>query len=269
MIVLIPSFEPDERLLSLVSDLVLGARRFSGRVPLHSRIGNATIGAVFRLATGTSLVDTQTGLRGYPHRLLGWLLAVPGDRFEYELNVLLLASKERLGNPRGRDRHHLPSWQLVLPLSAAARLPAQLLAVAQLRSIFAGGIRRRRRGTVGAVSADRQPRGRCGHRTATERDRQLPAQPSSGLLCPRSTVMAGCPALRTAGCRDPWREPGADGGADPAAGVPDHGQGNHGDVVVPCQLWHSAAPGLHPVTDPQSVAQKSAVTLRRGKIRRP
>lgn len=32
------------------------------------------------------LADTQTGLRGYPHRQLDWLADVPGDRFEYELN---------------------------------------------------------------------------------------------------------------------------------------------------------------------------------------
>lgn len=78
------------------TDLVLGARQFTGRVPLRSRFGNQVTSAVFGLVSGTRLTDTQTGLRAYPHRLLGWLLAVPGDRFEYELNLLLRASRERL-----------------------------------------------------------------------------------------------------------------------------------------------------------------------------
>ncbi|MGC3995299.1 MAG: bifunctional glycosyltransferase family 2/GtrA family protein [Propionicimonas sp.] len=78
------------------SDMVLGARRFTGRVPLRSRFGNAVTRGVFALVTGKRLHDTQTGLRGYPHRMLGWLLAVPGDRFEYELELLLRASREGL-----------------------------------------------------------------------------------------------------------------------------------------------------------------------------
>jgi hypothetical protein len=48
---------------------------------------------VFRAVTGRSVRDTQTGLRGYPPELLPWLLGVPGERFEYELNVLLGAGK--------------------------------------------------------------------------------------------------------------------------------------------------------------------------------
>lgn len=77
-------------------DLVLGVRRFTGRVPLRSRFGNRVTAALFALVTGTRVTDTQTGLRGYPHRMLAWLEEVPGDRFEYELNLLLRASRERL-----------------------------------------------------------------------------------------------------------------------------------------------------------------------------
>lgn len=77
-------------------DLVLGVRRFTGRVPLRSRVGNRATAALFALVTGVRITDTQTGLRGYPHRMLGWLEEVPGDRFEYELNLLLRASREGL-----------------------------------------------------------------------------------------------------------------------------------------------------------------------------
>jgi len=71
--------------------MVLGGRRFTGHVPLRSRVGNAVSRQVFRALTGTPLHDTQTGLRGYPAELLTWLAGVDGDRFEYESNLLLQA----------------------------------------------------------------------------------------------------------------------------------------------------------------------------------
>jgi len=72
--------------------LVLGGRRFTGRVPLRSRVGNALATHAFRLSTARSIRDTQTGLRGYPAALLEGLLGVHGERFEYELNTLLEAT---------------------------------------------------------------------------------------------------------------------------------------------------------------------------------
>jgi glycosyltransferase involved in cell wall biosynthesis len=73
--------------------IVLGVRRFDGDVPWRSRIGNVLTRRLFRAVTGRAVRDTQTGLRGYPGERLGWLLAVPGERFEYELNVLLYATR--------------------------------------------------------------------------------------------------------------------------------------------------------------------------------
>ncbi|GAA1947255.1 GtrA family protein [Microbacterium aquimaris] len=69
--------------------LVLGCRDFRGEVPLRSRIGNAVSRGIFRLVAGWPLSDTQTGLRGLPASLIPWALTVPGDRFEYEQNILL------------------------------------------------------------------------------------------------------------------------------------------------------------------------------------
>ncbi len=73
-------------------DLVLGCRGFTGDVPLPSRIGNAVSRGLFRLASGFDLSDTQTGLRGIPGDLVGWASEIPGDRFEYEQNLLLRCS---------------------------------------------------------------------------------------------------------------------------------------------------------------------------------
>ena len=81
-------------LLPAASDaMVLGTRSFSGNVPARSKIGNTATRWLFRLATGEHIPDTQTGLRGYPAAILPWLLGVAGERYEYELNLLLEAKQ--------------------------------------------------------------------------------------------------------------------------------------------------------------------------------
>jgi putative flippase GtrA len=84
------------RVASTDAAMVLGARRFTGKVPARSRFGNAMTRAAYTLATGKALIDTQTGLRGYPARMLQWLGEVSGSRFEYELRLLLQAAREGL-----------------------------------------------------------------------------------------------------------------------------------------------------------------------------
>jgi glycosyltransferase involved in cell wall biosynthesis len=78
------------------SALILGSRRFEGDVPLKSRFGNTLTRYVFAAATGRRLYDTQTGLRAFAADLIPRLLDVPGERYEYELNVLLWAAKSRV-----------------------------------------------------------------------------------------------------------------------------------------------------------------------------
>ncbi|BDV31222.1 bifunctional glycosyltransferase family 2/GtrA family protein [Microbacterium terricola] len=75
--------------------LVLGCRTFSGPgVPARSRIGNTATRWLFRAAAGTPVSDTQTGLRGIPATLLDWLRGLHGERFEYELTMLLRAPRD-------------------------------------------------------------------------------------------------------------------------------------------------------------------------------
>lgn len=69
--------------------IILGTRRFIGKVPFRSRFGNSVTRAAFSFASGTKIYDTQTGLRGYSSQMLQWLCSIPGERFEYEMNMLL------------------------------------------------------------------------------------------------------------------------------------------------------------------------------------
>jgi glycosyltransferase involved in cell wall biosynthesis len=68
---------------------VLGSRQFVQDVPLRSKFGNMLTRQIFRLATGAKLGDTQTGLRGFPRKLLPELLLLDGERYEYEMTVLV------------------------------------------------------------------------------------------------------------------------------------------------------------------------------------
>jgi len=71
--------------------LVLGTRRFSGKVPYRSKLGNSVTRTVFSFVSGAKVYDTQTGLRGFSIEMLPWLCEIPGERFEYEMNMLLEA----------------------------------------------------------------------------------------------------------------------------------------------------------------------------------
>ena len=73
--------------------LILGARAFSGKVPLRSAFGNKLTRFLFKQQTGVAVSDTQTGLRAFTTNLLPFMLEVEGQRYEYEMNVLLAASK--------------------------------------------------------------------------------------------------------------------------------------------------------------------------------
>lgn len=108
------------------ASMVLGARTFAGDVPARSRLGNAATRLLFRLATGERISDTQTGLRG-PAAMLPWLLTVSGERYEYELNLLLEAKPPVPHCQRGH-RHHLSGQQLRVPLPAACGFGAHLCA---------------------------------------------------------------------------------------------------------------------------------------------
>lgn len=73
--------------------LVLGSRKFEGEVPLRSRFGNGVTRHVFSIASGVKVYDTQTGLRAFGRDAMARFVEVPGDRYEYEINMLLTAAQ--------------------------------------------------------------------------------------------------------------------------------------------------------------------------------
>ncbi len=77
--------------------LILGTRRFGRSTPFRSLLGNWVTRLIFRVFSGFSVTDTQTGLRGWPAALCKRALAIPVNGYEFELANLL--------NPRtGRSR---------------------------------------------------------------------------------------------------------------------------------------------------------------------
>lgn len=73
--------------------LILGSRRFDGKVPLRSKLGNLITRWIFAASSGKMVSDTQTGLRGIPYRMIPDMLEIEGDRYEYEMNMLLNAAR--------------------------------------------------------------------------------------------------------------------------------------------------------------------------------
>lgn len=80
--------------------LYLGSRDFSlPHVPPKSRFGNRITTFFFWVLYGQWLSDTQTGLRAFRREELGFMQRIEGERFEYEMNVLLACAREKIPMP--------------------------------------------------------------------------------------------------------------------------------------------------------------------------
>lgn len=75
--------------------LVLGVRDKS-KMPPRSKFGNTMTCWTLGLVSGLWVEDTQTGLRGLPAYVLDAMSKLDGDRYEYEMSMLLYARKERM-----------------------------------------------------------------------------------------------------------------------------------------------------------------------------
>lgn len=78
------------------SNFVLTMRGLKGDVPLRSRFGNSLSRIVFSMLTGHYLQDNQSGLRGFKVEYISWLVNVEGDKYDYEMNVLMFIDRQKI-----------------------------------------------------------------------------------------------------------------------------------------------------------------------------
>lgn len=76
--------------------LVLGVRTVGKEMPFKSRAGNEITRIIYRRVSGVNVSDTQTGLRAFDSELTEWLLSVKGERYEYEMNVLMACARAKI-----------------------------------------------------------------------------------------------------------------------------------------------------------------------------
>lgn len=77
--------------------LILGVRNFKkDDVPFASSFGNNITKIIFKLLYGHKISDTQTGLRGFTNSYVKDCLDISGDRYEYELNLLIHATRNKV-----------------------------------------------------------------------------------------------------------------------------------------------------------------------------
>ena len=72
------------------NNLILGVRKFEKKdIPWKSWFGNTVTIGVFSYVAGMRVSDTQSGLRGIPFKFMKELIDCKGERFEYEMQMLL------------------------------------------------------------------------------------------------------------------------------------------------------------------------------------
>ena len=87
-----------QALIAEPDKLVLGCRDFSDKsVPFRSKFGNIMTRNVLKVLCGIKLSDTQTGLRGISRKLMGQFLETKGERFEYEMNMIVETKEKNIG----------------------------------------------------------------------------------------------------------------------------------------------------------------------------
>lgn len=74
--------------------IILGVRNFRTKdLSIINTLGNSAVSLLFNLLFHKRILDIQTGLRCIPRKELPWLLKVPGESFDYDMNMLIEAIK--------------------------------------------------------------------------------------------------------------------------------------------------------------------------------
>lgn len=81
-----------DKFLEKPKNLILGTRLFDNNVPFRSKFGNILTAKCTQMTIGVKVTDTQTGLRVIPKQYFDILLNMIGERFEFEMNMILEAA---------------------------------------------------------------------------------------------------------------------------------------------------------------------------------
>lgn len=118
-----------EKTTSSEQNLIIGCRKFTGYVPLRSKIGNWFARISFKLLTGVKISDTQSGLRAYRGAELSKLISISGDRYEYEMNCLMVYRNsfdkipiETVYEEGNKSSHYRPIMDSVRVLQAILKI---------------------------------------------------------------------------------------------------------------------------------------------------
>jgi len=86
-----------QELIKTPEKLILGVRDFDNEnVPPKSKYGNKITRNIFKLFIGLEISDTQTGLRGISKELMVKFMDLPGERYEYETNMLIECKEQNI-----------------------------------------------------------------------------------------------------------------------------------------------------------------------------
>lgn len=76
--------------------LVIGSRVFAEGVAWKSLVGNLITRWLFAFFVGKRVSDTQSGLRAIPRSAIPEIMQLSGERYEYEMNMLVSAPRQSL-----------------------------------------------------------------------------------------------------------------------------------------------------------------------------
>lgn len=85
-----------QALMKYPKALIVGARKFRGKIPFRSRFGNVVTSLFFKFIVGVKLSDTQSGLRAIPKAFIEEILEMTTSGYDFELDMLMRAARRRI-----------------------------------------------------------------------------------------------------------------------------------------------------------------------------
>ena len=76
--------------------LIIGSRKLGNEAPFRSRSGNFITRTVLHAVTPVTVFDTQSGLRAFDSSLIDLMVQIDGERYEYEMQVLIELTKRSI-----------------------------------------------------------------------------------------------------------------------------------------------------------------------------